>query len=80
MFIEQQLKGMAEKIQSLEQEVSKLRYEVQSKPMSLKEASAYLGVSRQTLFRRMESGLPFHKVGKRLHFIKAELDNYINQN
>ena len=80
MFIEQQIRGIAEKIESLEQEVTRLRYQVESRPMSLKEASAYLGVSRQTLFRRMESGLPFHKVGKRLHFIKSELDNYINQN
>lgn len=80
MFIEQQIKGMAEKIQSLEQEVSKLRYEVQSKPMSLKDAAKYLGVSRPTLIRRMEEGLPFHKVGKRVFFTKSELDNYLNKN
>ena len=49
--------------------------------MSQKEARTYLGVSKDWLKERRESGeLHFSMVGKTVFYIKSEIDNLIRKN
>ena len=49
--------------------------------MSQKEARAYLGVSKDWLKERRESGeLHFSMIGKTIFYIKSEIDNLVRGN
>jgi len=41
------------------------------------EAQEFLGVSHQTIYKLMESGLPSHKIGKKRVFLKEDLVKWI---
>jgi len=41
------------------------------------EAQEFLGVSHQTIYKLMESGLPSHKIGKKRVFLKNDLIKWI---
>ena len=49
--------------------------------LTQKEACALLKVSRTTLLRlRLEEGLPYKSMGKRLRFDEDELSEWLNEN
>lgn len=49
-----------------------------SENMSVTEAAAYLNMSVSTLYKgTARKTLPHHKVGKKLVFVKTELDDYL---
>jgi len=41
------------------------------------ETQEFLGVSHQTIYKLMESGLPSHKIGKKRVFLKEDLIKWI---
>ncbi len=41
------------------------------------EAQEFLGVSHQTVYKLMKSGLPSHKIGKKRVFLKDDLIKWI---
>lgn len=46
--------------------------------MSLDELSDYIGVSKSSLYKRIEAGeIPAHKVGRYLRFSKEEIDSWV---
>ena len=50
------------------------------KPMSIKEAAKYLGLAVQTLYGYTSNGrIPFIKKSRRVIFIKADLDNWMQE-
>ena len=52
--------------------------EITNRWYSLKEICAYLGVSRDTVFKWIESkGMPAHKVGRQWKFKPEEVDTWI---
>lgn len=47
------------------------------------EAAAYLGVNAQTLANWAHTGkvgIPHHKVGRKVIYMKSDLDNYLEAN
>lgn len=51
----------------------------QSQFLNIKQAAEYLGVSTQTVRRRVKAGrLPYRQVGRAYRFEKRDLDNYLN--
>ncbi|HDU1478183.1 TPA: helix-turn-helix domain-containing protein [Klebsiella pneumoniae] len=47
------------------------------------EAAAYLGVNAQTLANWAHTGkvgIPYHKVGRKVIYMKSDLDNYLAAN
>ncbi|HFO3084490.1 TPA: helix-turn-helix domain-containing protein [Klebsiella pneumoniae] len=47
------------------------------------EAAAYLGVNAQTLANWAHTGkvgIPHHKVGRKVIYMKSDLDNYLTAN
>lgn len=47
------------------------------------EAAAYLGVNAQTLANWAHTGkvgIPHHKVGRKVIYMKSDLDNYLAEN
>ncbi|MDW2742760.1 helix-turn-helix domain-containing protein [Atlantibacter subterraneus] len=52
-----------------------------SKRFTRSEAAAHLGVNPQTLANWAHTGkvkIPFHKVGRKVIYIKADLDAYLD--
>ncbi|MDU4242263.1 MAG: helix-turn-helix domain-containing protein [Bifidobacterium longum] len=52
-----------------------------SKRLTRSEAAAHLGVNPQTLANWAHTGkvkIPFHKVGRKVIYIKADLDAYLD--
>jgi len=48
------------------------------KPMSVKEAAEFLGLSKQTIYGFMfRKVLPYYKPGKQCFFLKKDLINYL---
>ena len=45
--------------------------------LSVKEAAAYLGMSRDWVYERMKSLIPHDKIGGALRFRKEDIDRYI---
>jgi len=46
--------------------------------LSVKQAAAYLGLSKETIYRRIKDGsLPVYKVGKLWKFRQEELDQWV---
>ncbi|MBN1690375.1 MAG: helix-turn-helix domain-containing protein [Dehalococcoidia bacterium] len=43
------------------------------------EAQEFLGVSRQTIYKLMDDGLPSHKIGKKRVFLKEDLIKWIKE-
>lgn len=56
--------------------------EQQEKPLTLEEAAAYLDISRSYLYKLTSRGeIPHFKPrGKRVYFLKADLNAYLLQN
>lgn len=54
----------------------------QPAPMTVPEAAAYLHISRQTLYRLTSKSEVVHYKpnGKRLYFLKADLDAWLTRN
>lgn len=52
--------------------------DVYNTPMNLDEAAEYLKIPKQTIYKNV-SRIPHTKVGRRLRFLKKDLDAYINQ-
>ena len=49
--------------------------------MSLKEAAEYISISTCGLNRKKDEGIiPFSKLGKRVIFLKTDLDEYVAKN
>jgi excisionase family DNA binding protein len=47
-------------------------------PINMEVAAAYLEIPKATLYRfTSDRRIPFYKVGKRIYFKKADLENYI---
>lgn len=79
---------MEEKIlQIVREEMETLRQEIlekfnpeqeRNKPMRVKEAAEYIGLSPHTIYQRVcKSAFPHHKSGTTLLFYKNELDAYV---
>ncbi|HAS1036918.1 TPA: helix-turn-helix domain-containing protein [Enterobacter cloacae] len=52
-----------------------------AKKLTRKEAAAHLGVNPQTLANWAHTGrvkIPFHKVGRKVIYFKADLDIYLD--
>ena len=52
-----------------------------SKRLTRNEAAAHLGVNAQTLANWAHTGrvkIPFHKVGRKVIYFKADLDAFLN--
>ncbi len=49
--------------------------------LSVIEASNYLGVSKETIYRRLKSKtIPAHRIGKLWKFRSNELDEWVRKN
>ena len=62
--------------------INELKFEkpVNEEVFDIKEATAYLKLSKSTMYRMtMDREIPHYKVGKRLYFRKDELDAWINK-
>lgn len=64
------------------QEIKQLLSKQVSKPMTLNEASAYLNLSKSTLYKMTsEKKISYFKpAGKKIYFLKSQLDNWILRN
>lgn len=50
------------------------------KPMSLKEASSFLNLAPQTIYGYTSQRLiPFYKKGKKIHFLKKDLELWLKE-
>jgi excisionase family DNA binding protein len=48
--------------------------------MTIKEAAQFLGVSKQSIYHHtMTRSIPHYKIGKKLYFLKPELDSWIQK-
>jgi len=48
--------------------------------ITIKDASIHIGIAVQTIYRLVsQHEIPFYKKGKRLYFIKSELNEWIKQ-
>lgn len=45
--------------------------------MSTRQAAAYLGYALQTIYNKVEDGMPVHRIGRTLKFRKSELDEWV---
>jgi excisionase family DNA binding protein len=53
----------------------------ESKPLSIEEASAFIGLAKQTLYKFTSEGtIPHHKQGGKLFFFREELIEWIKGN
>lgn len=73
------LAGVIERLDRIE---NLLANKVTDKPLSLREAAAYLGLAVSTVYKMTSSGaVRFSKPnGKRVFFAKADLDKYLAKN
>ena len=54
--------------------------EVDEEFLTIKEASVHAGIAVQTIYRLVSiDEIPFYKKGKRLYFIKSELNDWIKK-
>lgn len=65
---------LLEKLNHLEHQISNLQ--PQKKYFSLAEAAEYLGLSKQTLYGKINT-LPHYKQGNRIFFKPDELDHWV---
>lgn len=72
--------GMKQMITRL-QEANKASMPNTHKPMSVKEASDYLGIPKNTLYMKLENGtIPATRPGKRYVIFQDELDKWLEAN
>lgn len=46
--------------------------------MNVREVASYLGISKETIYRRLETGsIPSHRLGKLYRFEKSEIDEWV---
>lgn len=75
-FIELIKKSVRETLQ----EVNKGRKDQPEKPLSLKEASSFLNLAQQTIYGYTSKRIiPFYKKGKKLSFLKKELELWLQE-
>ncbi len=65
---------LVERLFAIEKQIAALR--PQKKYISLSEASQYLGLSKQTLYGKINT-LPHYKQGNRIFFKTEELDHWV---
>jgi len=74
-----QLFEKLERIEALLEKISPTNNE-SDKPLSIDEAASYLKITVAALYSMTSRRLvPFNKPGKRLYFLKSDLDAWINQ-
>lgn len=55
-------------------------FEQEDKWVGIEEAADYLGVNKDSIrnwIKKVDSGIPAHKIGKQWKFKKAELDEWV---
>jgi excisionase family DNA binding protein len=75
------IRQLFEKVEHIEAMVLKLQttQHHEAQPLSINEAADYLNVTVAALYSMTSRRLvPFNKPGKRLYFIKSDLDQWIN--
>jgi excisionase family DNA binding protein len=74
------IRQLFEKVEHLEEMILKLQPELQhqTQPLSIEEAAEYLNVTVAALYSMTSRRLvPFNKPGKRLYFLKNDLDEWV---
>jgi len=73
---------LTEKVKTLEDRIDQLtKVEPVEAPISLKEASTFLGLSEATVYQKCSKRIiPYCKTGKRLSFFKSELADFVKSN
>lgn len=54
--------------------------EIKSALINKSQAAAYLNKTERWIQRYKVLGIPFHKIGRSVMFLPADLDNYIKRN
>ena len=76
------LRQLFEKVERIEATLDKiiiLKQETDN-PLSIEEAASYLNVTKAALYSMTSRRLiPFSKPGKRVYFLKKDLDTWVNQ-
>jgi excisionase family DNA binding protein len=50
---------------------------IEGRWLSVEEIAAYLGVSKDSVYRWIDQGLPAHKLGRLWKFKATEVDNWV---
>jgi excisionase family DNA binding protein len=53
------------------------RTNIEERWLSVEEIAAYLGMSKDSIYRRIDKGFPAHKVGRLWKFKTDEVDRWV---
>ncbi len=78
--LENLIQASVRKIFSEQTKQEPIQQEAEDKFLNIKEASQYLSLAEQTIYGYTSKGLiPFIKRGKRVLFLKSDLENWLMQ-